>query len=147
MNYYIKGDPDNPQGVKKALEKMGAKFHSNITYSDRNDYFLLQGDTVMAQEGSIAVEKLLATHPDWQELEPETEPEPKFKVGDIVRHNGGIFVVSSVDMRTAKNASNKGGYTCIIGNYRVGENFLKKVQLSKDNTFLVNEIIKGLWDA
>lgn len=57
------------------------------------------------------------------------EPEPpKFKAGDLVLMNGGIYMVRSVERRKARNKKSKGDWLYYIGNKSpVAENSLTAV--------------------
>ena len=57
------------------------------------------------------------------------EPEPpKFKAGDLVLMNGGIYMVQAVERRKARNKKSKGDWLYYIGNKSpVAENSLTAV--------------------
>ncbi len=66
---------------------------------------------------------------------------PKFKQGDLVVFNGGLYRVKEVIRRTAKHGKGKGAYLYTIGaHHPVSEKFLA---LATDHTLLRMGLQKG----
>lgn len=83
MNYYIKGDAANAEGIKAAFNKLG-----NISNADKYNYkngnvlYFTAGDMVHMVDAFGSWANIIKTHPDYKELELPVEP--CFKVGDKI---------------------------------------------------------------
>lgn len=89
MNYYIQGDAANAERIKAAFEKLGYSTSLHTFFDEDTVFITLNGNICECNYGG-AINELIKTHPDYQELELPIEPKFKFKVGDwIVQNDNG----------------------------------------------------------
>ena len=109
MNYYIKGEHPTEWVIEK-LREHGVN-EKNLPVSANGTckaFYCIVGDDY-EYICSEAIQAAIMASPDWEEVKP-AEPEPKFKVGDIVQyHLGGFFQVMEVQRKD-------GEFTYGIGN-------------------------------
>lgn len=85
MNYYIHGNAANADKIKAAFEELGYNT-GNLGFTSSQLYYTIEGKVELMC--NKALQNLVKTHPDYDELELPVEP--NFKVGDwIVQNDNG----------------------------------------------------------
>lgn len=128
MWYYIKGDPDNPEGVKAKIKEItGFEKLGDFHYKLPNNYFLITKDKLWCgvMTNSI-IREFIESHAE--EVKPIETPKCEFKINDWVYYRGGIFPITNIELRTSEHAQERKGYYLLELGYEqlVGENYVDK---------------------